>query len=115
MLPAWMALLGCAETDPEWTTDGPDAPAEQADAGVAVGVRDAPATLPVGASHALVVDVHRGDDAVDGAAITFRSSHPDILSVEPSGRLRARSVGVAWITAESHGATAMVEIEVRED
>lgn len=113
MLPAWMALLGCGEPDPLPMLVGPDDVGHPAVVtGLSLQVQHAPETLAVGDSAALIVVVHRGDELVQNAVVQFSSSHPSIVAVGPRGMLTAKAAGVAWISAESDGAAAMVEVMV---
>ena len=54
----------------------------------------------------------RNDAAVSGAAVTWRSSHPDVASVNADGMVRAAGYGTATITATSGQKTGNARVRV---
>lgn len=113
MLPAWLAMLGCGEPDVvPLDTLSDDAEQPVVAPGLTVVLRGAPESLAIGATAILVVEVRSGDQVRDDATFRFTSSHPGIVAVDPSGVLTGRAAGTAWVTVESEGGAAMVEISV---
>ncbi len=77
----------------------------------ALQFHDPPASLAMGQEVQLVVVA--GEDAVPPDVLRWRSSHDDVLVVEPTGRARGVAPGRAWVTVtRAAGESAMVEIAV---
>jgi hypothetical protein len=73
---------------------------------------DPPSSLPVGASRQVAVAARAGETEIDAGRVVWKSSNTEVLGVDPSGRVSGMSAGVAYLTAQARGASAMVEVEV---
>jgi hypothetical protein len=77
----------------------------------AVKVTKPPKTLAIGKTKTLKVSI--SPKTATGAAATFKSSKPAVLSVDKAGKLTAKKKGTAKITVKAGGKKATVTITVK--
>lgn len=75
-------------------------------------VVEPPSSVPVGATRRVTVAATAGDAEIDAGRVVWTTSNPEVLAVDPSGTVTGLSPGVAYLTAQARGASAMVELEV---
>jgi hypothetical protein len=73
---------------------------------------DPPSVLRVGERHPLPINAVVAEQPVETGPIHWSSSARDVIEVDSDGIATGMGPGTAWITAETGGANAMVEIEV---
>lgn len=73
----------------------------------------APAQIGIGEAVPLQVAARRGGEDARPGALAWSSSDPLVLTVDGEGVARGVSAGVAFVTVDGHGSTAMAEIRVQ--
>lgn len=77
-----------------------------------LAVKQAPATLAVGATGTVVLEARAGDQPVPLGDVTWSSSDPAVLTVA-AGELRGVAPGSAYVTARRGRSEAMIQVDVQ--
>jgi len=79
----------------------------------AVTITPAVETLSVGQTQQYDLQVVLGEGTPPSLGVPYwSSSEPGVLTIEPSGRARARAAGTAVLTAAVHGGRGTLEVRV---